>query len=246
MASLRRVARNLVFDMRRLARIFRALDREAFAENYLKGDGIEIGALHYPLKVPSAAHVRYVDRLTVAELRKQYPELASQDLVEVDIIDNGEKLDTVGDRTLDFVIANHFIEHCENPIDALINIFRVLKKDGVLFMCVPDKRYTFDVDRPVTPFKHLVRDYTDGPAWSRTTHFAEWVRKVEKIIPDQQAQARVEELLRMNYSIHYHVWTQTELIEFVHRVKVEFNIPLEIELFMKEKGESILVLRKEA
>ena len=38
--------------------------------------GIEIGALHHPLPVPPEARVRYVDRMPVSELRRQYPELA--------------------------------------------------------------------------------------------------------------------------------------------------------------------------
>jgi|GEM_PF-3674785 len=31
------------------------------------------------------------------------------------------------------------------------------------FMALPDKRMTFDVDRPVRLFEHLMKDYTDGP-----------------------------------------------------------------------------------
>ena len=162
MANLRHSIHNLALDVRRLMNLFTRLDREAVAAHYLKGTGLEIGALHNPLKVPSAARVRYVDRMPVAELRRQYPELASYNLVEADVIDNGEKLSTVGECTQDFVIANHFIEHCENPIDTLMNLVRVLKKDGILFMCVPDKRYTFDGERPVTPFEHLVRDFKRG------------------------------------------------------------------------------------
>ncbi len=146
MPGLRQTIHKLGLDVRRFVNLFRWLDREAVASHYLKGTGIEIGALHNPLKVSSSAKIKYVDRMPVAELRKQYPELASKDLVEADIIDNGEKLATVANASQDFVIANHFIEHCENPIDALKNLARVLKKDGIIYMCVPDKRYTFDYD----------------------------------------------------------------------------------------------------
>src|SRR6185503_1848952 len=83
------------------------LSRELIAETYISGLGIEIGALHNPLKLPAGATARYVDRLSVPELREQYPELASQELVNVDILADGELLETIPDSTQDFVVANH-------------------------------------------------------------------------------------------------------------------------------------------
>ena len=85
--------------------------RRQIAWRYLSGNGIEVGALHSPLEVPSNATVRYVDRMPVDEVRKQYPELAEYHLVEVDIIDDGEILSSIADSSVDFVIANHMIEH---------------------------------------------------------------------------------------------------------------------------------------
>ncbi len=244
MANFRHSIHNLVLDVRRLLHLFSRLDRDAVAAHYLKGTGLEIGALHNPLKVPPAVTVRYVDRMPVAELRRQYPELASYNLVEADIIDNGEKLTTVGDGSQDFVIANHFIEHCEDPIDALMNLVRVLRKDGILFMCVPDKRYTFDNERSVTPFEHLVRDHTEGPAWSRLVHFQEWVRHVEHVNNQQEAEARVRHLLDTSYSIHYHVWSEMEMVELVLKLRERFSLPVELELLLKGKGEVVLILSK--
>ncbi|NET62712.1 MAG: class I SAM-dependent methyltransferase [Symploca sp. SIO2E6] len=101
--------------------------RRQIAWHYLSGKGIEIGALHSPLEVPPHAQVHYVDRLSVAELRKQYPELAEHELVEVDIIDDGETLPSMADASVDFVIANHMIEHCQDPIGTIEHHLRVLK-----------------------------------------------------------------------------------------------------------------------
>ncbi|HEX8845569.1 MAG TPA: hypothetical protein VF791_13035 [Pyrinomonadaceae bacterium] len=61
------------------------MDRELIANTYLKGNGIEIGALHNPLKTPQDARVKYVDKRRVAELREQYRELEASPLVPVDI-----------------------------------------------------------------------------------------------------------------------------------------------------------------
>jgi len=233
-------------SVRRLYDVSRWLDRQQLAAIYLRGEGLEIGALHSPLKVPSAARVRYVDRMAVPELRRQYPELASAPLVDIDIVDDGEKLTTVGDGTQDFVIANHFLEHCEDPIGAIENFVRVLRKSGVLYVAVPDKRYTFDIDRPVTPVEHMVRDHMEGPAWSRPGHFEEWVRCVDKITGEAEARQRVARLLELNYSIHFHVFTQSELLGLVQEMTHRFHFPIELELFLKNQRENVLILRKTA
>src|SRR5262245_25377283 len=57
--------------------------RRAVAAAFLRGHGIEIGALHQPLMLPPGANVTYVDRMTTAELRGHYPELADLALVNV-------------------------------------------------------------------------------------------------------------------------------------------------------------------
>jgi predicted SAM-dependent methyltransferase len=218
------------------------LGREFVADTYIRGQGIEIGALHMPLGVPRSARVKYVDRLSVPDLRKHYPELNDKNLVEVDIIADGERLESISDATQDFVIANHFVEHCQNPIAAILNMFRVLKPGGVLYLALPDKRCSFDVDRPVTPFEHLLRDYHEGPAWSRRQHFEEWTRLVNKVLDDEEAERQVALNLEMDYSIHYHVWTQAEMFELV--VELRKMVSFELELSLKNGGEVIFILRK--
>src|SRR5262245_21139289 len=158
----------------------KSLGRAAIARMYLRGSGIEIGALHRPLRVPPHVAVRYVDRLSTDDLPRQYPTLADHDLVPVGIIDDGERLASLADRSQDFVIANHFLEHCEDPLGALLNFLRVLRDGGVLFLTVPDKRYTFDRDRPVTPLPHLIADHECGADGSRRERLADGSRRVRQ------------------------------------------------------------------
>ena len=221
-----------------------ALDRAAIARHYIRGDGIELGALHLPLPVPEGARVRYVDRMTVEELRAQYPELDSLPLVTPDIITDGETLESIADATRDFVIANQFIEHCQNPLLALVNMFRVLRDGGTLYLSIPDKRYTFDSDRPVTPVEHLFEDYERGAELSRRGHFEEWVRLVDKVGDEAGAAARVEKLMGMDYSIHFHVWTQAEMFETLAAARQRLGLDFDVELFLKQGNECIFVLTK--
>ncbi len=216
--------------------------RRTIAAIFLRGNGIEIGALHQPLPVPASARVKYVDRMSVSDLRRQYEELADHPLVEADIIDDGEQLTTIGDQTQDFVIANHFIEHCQNPIQMLQNVFRVLKPEGVLYLAVPDKRFTFDVDRPSTTIEHILRDFSEGPAWSKRQHFEEWARLVNKRTDEAEAKKEVEHLLAIDYSIHYHVWRSDELLEFV--AALQRLVRFELELFLRNGIETLVILRR--
>lgn len=217
--------------------------RRAIANQYLVGNGIEIGALHSPLEVPESVTVKYLDRMPVTQLRQHYPELSEYKLVEIELVDDGETIVSVLDDSVNFVIANHMIEHCQNPIFSLQNWLRVLKPKGILYIAVPDKRYTFDCDRPVTPLKHLIRDYIEGPQWSKNSHFDEWARLVDKV-PEQEVAARAKFVAEINYSIHFHVWTQIEFLELLLYCRNSLSFPFEIELLQKNGIEFIVVLSK--
>ncbi|SRR5579883_1014241 len=228
-----------------------SFDRKSVADRYLEGEGIEIGALHNPLQVSSNVKVRYVDRMTVADLKTHYPELKDLPLVPVDIIDDGEALTTIPAASQDFVIANHFIEHCQNPIKTIETMLRVLKPAGILYMGIPDKRYTFDVHRPLTTTDHLLRDYHEGPEWSKRQHFREWAKFLSlgytsehEGEDDPRVEVETNRFLEMDYSIHFHVWSQTEILELLTTLRKTLNVAFEVELFLKHNDEMIIVLRK--
>jgi SAM-dependent methyltransferase len=221
--------------------------RNTLSSRYLHGSGLEIGALHMPLSVPRGTAVRYVDRMSAADLRTHYPELADHDLVEVDVVDDGEALGTVPEASQDFVIANHFLEHTQDPIGTIRNHLRVLRDGGILYMAIPDKRETFDIDRPVTPLEHLLRDFADGPAWSRRGHFEEWAEfvstRLDGLSPDQ-VEAETDRLDAMDYSIHFHVWTPDALLEVLVHLRNELGFPIELEAMQRNAHEFIVVLRR--
>lgn len=220
--------------------------RARFAAHFLFGDGLEIGALHMPLAMPPHAKVRYVDRMPAEDLRREYPELAECDLTPVNVIDDGERLTTIPEASQDFIVANHFLEHCENPIGTIETHLGKLKPGGILFYAVPDKRYTFDSRRPVTPIEHMVADYEQGPERSRREHYDEWARLVvtEDGESEQEQTAKARRLEDQKYSIHMHVWTQAEFLRLVLDSRERLGAAFEIEAAARQGIELVVVLRK--
>lgn len=221
--------------------------RAEFAARYLFGEGLEVGPLHLPLKLPAHARARYVDRMPVDRLREEYPELAGWDLTPVDVIDDGERLETIAEGSQDFIVANHFLEHCEDPIGTIETHLGKLKPGGVLFYAVPDKRYTFDFRRPVVTLEHMVSDYERGPEGSRRAHYEEWSRLVlvEEPEPEEQTLARARKLEDDSYSIHMHAWTQAEFLAMVLECRSRFERAFDIEAAARQGIEFVVVLRKQ-
>ena len=241
-----RSARHWAAGLRPEARSFRRT-RWRLAKTYLRGEGLEIGALHKPLALPRGAHARYVDRLDVPGLREHYPELAALPLVSVDLIDDGETLGRVPEASVDFVVANHFMEHTQDPIGTLACHLRVLRPGGVLYLAIPDKRHIFDRTRPVTTLDHVVRDHVEGPEGSRRAHYEEWAREVSRVlnnIPDHLVDEEARSLDEQDYSIHFHVWTPVAWLELV--AHVARTQPIDVLACVQNQTEFITVLRKEA
>lgn len=216
--------------------------RREIASKYISGSGLEIGALHEPLSVPINANVRFVDRLSVDNLRLHYPELAKRQLVNVDFIDDGEVLSTIPDASQDFIIANHMLEHCKNPIGTIESHLKKLKTGGVLYYAVPDKRFTFDVGRDLTQYGHLMEDYYEDH--DQMPHYKDWAIHVNGLKTKKEIEARAKELYDMNYSIHFHVWCAETLLYFMIKTKEFLKESFTIELYTFNEAELIFVLKK--
>ena len=219
-------------------------ERKRIAARYLTGRGIEIGALDAPTPLPPGAAVRYVDFRAVDELHGQYPELDAQSFVPVDVVDDGERLGKFEDASIEFLIANHMLEHCENPLGTLRHHLRKLAPGGWLFYAMPDMRCCFDSERPRTAFDHLVADDADGGRASRDAHFLEWAKLVNKIGDDDAARENARQNMANGYSIHYHVWDGNSWLDFLCRAREYLDRGFEIRHFELSGPEMISVLRR--
>jgi SAM-dependent methyltransferase len=170
--------------------------------------------------------------------------LFEKNIVEPEIVDDGEILSSIAEDSVDFVLANGFIELCQDPIVTLEKHLRVLKPNGILYLIVPDERFTFDRDRPVTSLEQLIRDNKEGPAVSVDSHFEEFTRLATKV-PEDEVYEHARHLAETNFSIHYHVWTQVEFLELLLYSRSNLRLPFEIELLQKNDLEFICILTKE-
>jgi SAM-dependent methyltransferase len=237
--------------------------RRRTAERYLRGDGLEIGALDHPMPVPPQAKVRYVDYISRQESAVKHSQLILDEIVEVDYIDDGFTLSTILSASQDFVIANHVLEHSPDPIGALLNWSRVLKSNGVLLFSVPISAKSFDKGRQITTVEHLAEDRNlchtgqlelfNG---KNLEHYDEYlsvslvtIRKnlgYPALTPDEKAEMMRKFCAEEFTDTHYHVFSVASLMKIMRYVTSEVDVTLSIVEFVKSKGglEYIVVLRK--
>lgn len=246
----RRIARSTVYlrfrDVAlRVGRNNSFVAREDLARRYLVGDGIEIGAGTLPLRVPPSARVRYVDDIDrdvlIARAGGDFlgRNLDVSDAPVVDVVDDAQTLATFPDESVDFVIANHVLEHLEDPIGALENFARATRSKGIVFLTLPDARYSFDYLRERTTVQHLRRDHAEGPETSREQHYAEWAEFIEGIGPEG-IPARSAEYAAADAHHHFHVWELDTFLALLAAIDLDCEL-LHAQLSQKEFA---VILRK--
>lgn len=237
--------------------------RRRTAGRYLRGEGIEIGALDHPLPVPPQAKVRYVDYISKQDSAAKHTQLIPDEIVDVDYLDDGFILATISSASQDFVIANHVLEHSPDPVGALLNWSRVLKSGGVLFFSVPISAKSFDRGRRITTVEHLAEDHAlcrSGQSElfqaRNLEHYDEYLSislvTIRKNLgyPALTLEEKTAMLLEFSHAqftdTHYHVFSVASLRQIICYVTTEVDVTLSLVDFVKSKGglEYIIVLRK--
>lgn len=153
------------YERRDLDRLQEALFEQIDVSNR---DGLEIGPLDRPLVSRLEGSVRYVDYFDEEVLRARCaanPNRDAERVVPLDYVLAGDSLAAVVDRTFDYIVASHVVEHVPNLLGWLRDIHGLLRPGGKLFVVAPDRRYCFDRDRSPTSLGGLLEDdYLDREA----------------------------------------------------------------------------------
>lgn len=92
---------------------------------------------------------------------------------------DAHSLPMLEDESVDFVASSGTVEHLTNPLKALLEWKRILKKGGLMYMSVPYYKKTFDHRRAVTPLSHLIEDYKNNTGLDDTTHTEEFLKNFD-------------------------------------------------------------------
>lgn len=97
----------------------------------------------------------------------------------VDIKADAHSLPMLADESVDFVASSGTVEHLTNPLKALLEWKRILKKGGLMYAGIPYYKKTFDHRRSVTPFQHLLDDYKNNTGLDDKTHTEEFLKNFD-------------------------------------------------------------------
>ena len=125
-------------------------------------------------------------------------------------IADGTSLPEIASESYEFVLSSNCLEHIANPLKALEEWKRILKRDGALVIVLPNKESNFDRRRSVTPFEHLLEDYNKNTTERDLTHLDE-ILKLHDLQLDPPA-GDIENFKRRsldnfkNRTLHHHVF----------------------------------------
>lgn len=224
------------------------------ARRMLVGRGLEFGALHLPLEVDtSKTQMSYADRHRKQDALELFGELRESHgaaLVDVNhVVDlDRDDLSLLESHSFDFFVANGVIEHLVNPLRFLHHLHRIMKSGARLFLAAPDRDFTFDTRRALTPIEHLLEEYERDEKNLSDAHIEEALAAIlPRRLPDDRAQrAELLDHHRMR-SIHVHVWDQRSFDELVEVARSRLGIDLRIlvrETSRRSGGNCLYVFEK--
>ena len=220
----------------------------------LSGQGLEFGPLNRPIIAKSVGNIRYADHISNEGLKKKYendPNVDVTNLCTVDIdLSRVELSSAIPAASLDYVVAAHVIEHVPDPASWFKSIANLLRKEGHLSLVIPDKRFCFDIRRPLTktedlltaakelrirPTANQVVDYLELliPVSARLAWAAPWIyhfrprRKFNHEYRQQLTKRAESEYV----DVHCWAWSPLSFLWTIRTLSLSGNLPFSVSSF---------------
>lgn len=227
------------------------MDHSNFVSKYLQGQGAEIGAFKTP--IPGIKPC-YIDKFDTFD----------GESCLVDYLGDAINL-PFENASLDYIANSHVLEHVSNPVKALLEWQRVLKPGGVVYAVIPDRRFTFDHARELTPAEHMIEDYKKGTTDCDATHIKDFIYGIDwshthpdipaEEVPGHQKhhyEYYVDQVAKGNeINLHFHVFEPNSFNDFINACTAsrDVNLQLDIEELVESFPEPevngfLVVLRK--
>lgn len=135
---------------------------------------LEIGPLNRPIATKEKyPNVYYCDIRATEEIKELYTgndylkstgiTIDIDTIVNVDYVVSGSYQETfMGIEKFDYIIVSHVMEHMEDIIGFLQDIYKIMSSDGKLCIIYPDKRYCFDHFRVEASFRDAYDVFARG------------------------------------------------------------------------------------
>lgn len=194
--------------------------------SFLRGHGLEIGALHHPAQLPPTLTVDYFDAITKQQAVQFFPEVPAELIVDPTYLGDLDKGDLrqFADEQFDFVILSHVIEHVANPLNVIADVFRIVRVGGHVVLACPDKRFTFDKHRDLTPFLHLALEFHNQVDHVTDDHYRDFLAGIHPHIlslPEDQIAVHLASVRARRE--HAHVWDSNTFRAFLVATLSMFN-----------------------
>ncbi len=229
-----------------IQRVQRFLFNRHINHKFLNGEGMEVGPGEHPFSVSKKTIFleKFVDDYDVL-----FPKADKQNFI------NGEAENVpADDDSFDFLVSAHCLEHCIDPIAVLKEFKRVVKSSGLICLILPHCERTFDKGRFLSTLEGHIHDHenqvtkedylkTEGKYFDIFEEFLliatkwprhNWISGATNKDGSWNKRKILEEGI-----LHYHVWTQNEVIDLLRYLDCSVNFVKEV---MPGRPDSFIVI----
>ena len=142
------------------------------------------------------------------------------------IINDAVNISLVQNESYDFCFSSHSLEHIANPLKAINEWLRIIKKGGYIIIIVPEKSICFDHKRNYSKFSTLLSQYEKNVGEEDLSTLPE-ILMYHDLIMDSPA-GNLEEFAKRsldnfnNRCLHHYVYNDELLMEICDHFKCEF------------------------